>query len=517
MSDLHKQDLANPNYGLSEEAIIIACAVLLPLTWLAVGLRIYVRAYMTKSFQIDDWFMVIAQLTFTVVCALVLESVRAGLGKRNATLTSANLALILKWLTLSIAIYILNMMFVKLSVGLFLLRLAVWTAYKWILWSCLIVFTLWSLVIFFWNIFQCIPVEKQWDFRIQQGHCASQDAVSSWTTALNVLIILSDWVYALLPVPIVWNVKMTKQAKISVVLILGLGILASIATLVRLRYQEQFLQVTSLSYTAIDAMLCTLIESGVAIFASSLATIRPLLRKFRIKGFKSTDRTETSSKAVSSAGTYSSKKSAANRGTMHGANNVSDISLENIGDESDFRNTASDDNNNTWSLDAYRKQRRRLRKRSEDELQGLAVFILYELRVATNPVIPLSMVRTRSIAVSYIGTTVHGLILWCGLYYLPFFFQAVKGCSPILSGVALFPVTVTIVPVAIIAGIAVTKTGCFRGLVWAGWLTTTLGLGLTCVVQVDTPNITWIVFMVVAGVGLGTLFSSLNFAVLAAA
>lgn len=40
-------------------------------------------------------------------------------------------------------------------------------------------------------------------------------------------------------------------------------------------------------------MVWTLIEPGVAIVASSLATIRPLLRAMRIRGFESTDHTHS--------------------------------------------------------------------------------------------------------------------------------------------------------------------------------------------------------------------------------
>lgn len=45
------------------------------------------------------------------------------------------------------------------------------------------------------------------------------------------------------------------------------------------------------SVAGTDAMAWTLIEPGVAIVASSLATIRPLLRAMRIRGFESTDNT----------------------------------------------------------------------------------------------------------------------------------------------------------------------------------------------------------------------------------
>lgn len=46
-------------------------------------------------------------------------------------------------------------------------------------------------------------------------------------------------------------------------------------------------------------MVWTLIEPGVAIIASSLATIRPLLRRMRIRGFESTDRTPSNTGAAS--------------------------------------------------------------------------------------------------------------------------------------------------------------------------------------------------------------------------
>lgn len=41
-------------------------------------------------------------------------------------------------------------------------------------------------------------------------------------------------------------------------------------------------------------MVWTLVEPGVAIIASSLATIRPLLRRMRVRGFESTGRTHPS-------------------------------------------------------------------------------------------------------------------------------------------------------------------------------------------------------------------------------
>ncbi|RAH72996.1 MFS general substrate transporter [Aspergillus aculeatinus CBS 121060] len=151
-------------------------------------------------------------------------------------------------------------------------------------------------------------------------------------------------------------------------------------------------------------------------------------------------------------------------------------------------------------------------------IAALVCFVTYEgFYVPANPVISLALFRTRSLLAGYIGTMTHGLILSCGLYYLPFYFQAVKGYTPIISGVALFPVTFTVVPGAMATGILISRLGRYRALVWAGWLATTLGLGLTCLVHVTTTNALWIVCLIVIGLGLGMLFSALNLAVLAAA
>lgn len=96
---------------------------------------------------------------------------------------------------MAIGTYIFLMMFVKLSIGIFLLRLAAQKVYTWILRVSITVVTIWSLAIFFWNIFQCSPVDKQWDYRIIGGHCVPPGEIVSAAYAMTALTILSDWLY----------------------------------------------------------------------------------------------------------------------------------------------------------------------------------------------------------------------------------------------------------------------------------------------------------------------------------
>ncbi|KAN0084757.1 Major facilitator superfamily domain containing protein [Elaphomyces granulatus] len=148
---------------------------------------------------------------------------------------------------------------------------------------------------------------------------------------------------------------------------------------------------------------------------------------------------------------------------------------------------------------------------------GLVAFVIYEYRFASQPIIPPTIFQNRTSTVSMIGSFFQGLILWCTLYYLPLYYEAVKGYTPILAGVALFPETFTVAPSAMVVGFAVTYTGKYRWAIWLGWILSTIGLGLMCIIKSDTSIAGWIFLNIVPGLGLGVLFPSLGFAIQASA
>jgi hypothetical protein len=140
---------------------------------------------------------------------------------------------------------------------------------------------------------------------------------------------------------------------------------------------------------------------------------------------------------------------------------------------------------------------------------GLAAFSLYEVYVAAEPMIPASIFANRTATVTYLGTVFQGLILWCCLYYLPLYYEAVQGYGPIIAGVAVFPETFTVAPSAVVTGIIITALGQYRWAIWLGWLLGTIGTGLMCLLRVDSSIPAWIFLNLVAGLGLGILFPAL--------
>ncbi|KAI5846843.1 major facilitator superfamily-domain-containing protein [Tricharina praecox] len=146
-------------------------------------------------------------------------------------------------------------------------------------------------------------------------------------------------------------------------------------------------------------------------------------------------------------------------------------------------------------------------------LAGLTIFVLWEIYGAENPTINMRLFMDRNAAAGYFSAATAGLILWSLLYYLPIYFELVKGYTPMQAGLACFPETFTVMPAAVVTGVLITKTGRYRWALWGGWSLTATGMGIMYMIDVGTPMRHWIPMNVVAGVGLGMVFPGTNYCI----
>lgn len=150
-------------------------------------------------------------------------------------------------------------------------------------------------------------------------------------------------------------------------------------------------------------------------------------------------------------------------------------------------------------------------------LFGLVCFVLYDVRAAAAPLIPFQIFATRTAAVGYYQITVNGMVMWAAVYYLPLYFEAIKGYSPLITGVALFPDTLLVAPVAAVTGAMIEKFGKYQKILWMGWLLTTFGFGLMIYLRESTTIPQWIFLNCVAGLGMGLTLPTMQISVQAAA
>ncbi|KAK4500731.1 hypothetical protein PRZ48_008921 [Zasmidium cellare] len=137
-----------------------------------------------------------------------------------------------------------------------------------------------------------------------------------------------------------------------------------------------------------------------------------------------------------------------------------------------------------------------------------ALFILIEWKAARYPVIPLRLFRTRTNSALLLAAFFHGLAFIGPLYFLPLFFQAVCGASPLLSGVYLLPTALSIGFSAIATGAYLGITGQYLPPIYAGWLLMTLGFGLLIDLHASSSWAKLILYQIIAGAGIGPYFQA---------
>ncbi|EGO18747.1 hypothetical protein SERLADRAFT_364217 [Serpula lacrymans var. lacrymans S7.9] len=148
-------------------------------------------------------------------------------------------------------------------------------------------------------------------------------------------------------------------------------------------------------------------------------------------------------------------------------------------------------------------------------LVGLFVFIVYESYVPKYPMIPFSLLSTVTGASGFLQTFVMPILLICIVYYLPVYFQACKGASPVASGVDGFGIAFTVAPSGVIAGITVTISRGYRIQLWTGWVIAIIGLAMISTLHADSSRGIAIGFQIIAGVGIGIISTTTYFPVLA--
>ena len=138
----------------------------------------------------------------------------------------------------------------------------------------------------------------------------------------------------------------------------------------------------------------------------------------------------------------------------------------------------------------------------------ITIFFLIQWKVSKYPLMPLRLFN-QSTNMAALGVCYcHGFVFIGGTYYIPLYFQTVLSASPILSGVYLFPLVITLSISSAGVGIFIKKAGRYQEPIWFGMFFMTLGFGLF----IDLPNhAEWaklIIYQMVAGIGVGPNFQS---------
>nr|XP_036574732.1 major facilitator superfamily transporter [Colletotrichum truncatum]KAF6781197.1 major facilitator superfamily transporter [Colletotrichum truncatum] len=138
--------------------------------------------------------------------------------------------------------------------------------------------------------------------------------------------------------------------------------------------------------------------------------------------------------------------------------------------------------------------------------------LFWERYGAVEPFLRPSLFYSWSAVAGYLCAFCQGFLLFCGLYYIPFYFTSIRSVTPTQSGIDLLPVTCLLLPGSIVVSVLTSRLGRFRWAVWSGWAITSVGCGLLLLMDENTTTALWATYLAVFGIGNGMVLTSVNVA-----
>ncbi len=137
---------------------------------------------------------------------------------------------------------------------------------------------------------------------------------------------------------------------------------------------------------------------------------------------------------------------------------------------------------------------------------ALVSFIIYEAwleRRGGQPIIEPSLFKNSIFSVSTLITTIFGMALFGGIFFIPLYVQGVVGSSATSSGLILTPLMLTSVVGSIVSGQLVSRLGRYKWIAILGMLVSVVGVVLLARLNVNSTNNDVLLAMLVLGLGLG--------------
>lgn len=133
----------------------------------------------------------------------------------------------------------------------------------------------------------------------------------------------------------------------------------------------------------------------------------------------------------------------------------------------------------------------------------LIVFLVIQFKSGDNATVPVRIIKQRSVLSGAFFQFVCPGAMMVIIYFLPIWFQAIKGVSAVRSGIDTIPMVMALVVASIIAGVITNKSGYYTGQLIACSVIMSIGAGLLTTLKADSSQAKWVGYQFIFGFGLG--------------
>ncbi|KAK7910990.1 MFS multidrug transporter [Apiospora marii] len=132
-----------------------------------------------------------------------------------------------------------------------------------------------------------------------------------------------------------------------------------------------------------------------------------------------------------------------------------------------------------------------------------AVFVAWEWRMGERAMLPGGMLRQRVVLMGIVQGAFLMVTTTVGSFYLPIYFQGVKGVGPTLSGVYMLPSILSQLLLVVVSGALISKIGYYLPFAVFGGILNSIGNGLLSTLTPSTETAKWVGYQIVTGAGRG--------------
>ncbi|KAL4747118.1 hypothetical protein BDW72DRAFT_23153 [Aspergillus terricola var. indicus] len=278
-----------PNYvnpPTRSHGVLIASIIFLALSTIITALRLYTRLRITRTAGLDD-ILVVLGLGFGIGMAVILCMATENWGwVRHIWDVPSNWIPMVSKLNLIFQIlFSLSCSLTKLSLLWFCKRLlivgnkGIYSTYNIAMIVGMVVVAVSSALFVLLSIFQCRPIKAYWDLQPQYPHtCLNDGAIVFSASTIN---IFTDVLTTILPMPLIWKLKLPTRQRLAVMGIFSLGIIVDVAGAIRTYYVwKSMIASHDTTWEGWPVLLAATVEINLGLICASAPALRPLVNFF---------------------------------------------------------------------------------------------------------------------------------------------------------------------------------------------------------------------------------------------
>ncbi|KAI5820388.1 hypothetical protein BZA77DRAFT_77804 [Pyronema omphalodes] len=270
-------DFENPAYV--SQTLVFVGSVFIVLSTVTVSLRIFVRTRMLCSAGIDDWLILATLFPAVTMTLCAVVGTHYGWGRHIWDIPVLWYSSSLKVSYVTQIVFILAATLIKLSICFSYRRISIDKRFHQILTCTTCTVLLYGVVFTAAFVLRCWPINAYWSTlsAVRSEQCFDENVVLLISSALN--FIMDIWL-VILPIPSLWRLQLPMKQRAILVILMGLGFFACLASIFRYYYLYYTLtQTYDVTWHGYCVWVWTTVEIDLFIITSSIPPLRPLVKR----------------------------------------------------------------------------------------------------------------------------------------------------------------------------------------------------------------------------------------------